>query len=82
MYESQDTVNRPNARLYSHKKAQFAIGDIVWFFVKRKVANKPLKLHEKIQNNPLILPTGLHPWGKLKENVKNSLMTFLVRHRK
>ena len=24
-----------------------------------------LKLHEKIQNNPLILHSGLHPWGKL-----------------
>jgi hypothetical protein len=28
-----------------------------------------IKLHEEIQNNPLILSSGLHPWGKLKENV-------------
>ena len=28
-----------------------------------------LKLHEKIQNKALLLPSGLHPWGKFKENV-------------
>ena len=26
----------------------------------------PFKLHEKIQNNPPILPPGLHPWGKFE----------------
>ena len=47
MYSAQEQVNRTNARLYSNKKAPFAVGTIVWYFAKRQVAGKPPKLTQK-----------------------------------
>ena len=47
MYTAQNRINRTNARLYSNKKAPFAVGDIVWYFAKRQVAEKPPKLTQK-----------------------------------
>ena len=47
MYAAQDSINRTNDSLYSNKKAPFAVGDIVWYFVKRQVADKPPKLTQK-----------------------------------
>ena len=47
MYLAQEQVNRTNARLYSNKKAPFAVGTIVWYFAKRQVADKPPKLTQK-----------------------------------
>ena len=35
MYSAQDQVNRTNAMLYSNKKAQFAVGTIVWYFASQ-----------------------------------------------
>ena len=48
MYAKQDSVKRTNTRLYSNKKAQFSVGDIVWYFVKRQVVDKPPKLTQKL----------------------------------
>ena len=47
MYAAQDSISRTNANLYSNKKAPFAVGDIVWYFVKQLVAEKPPKLTQK-----------------------------------
>ena len=33
--------------LYRNKKAPFAVGDIVWYFAKRQVADKPPNLTQK-----------------------------------
>jgi hypothetical protein len=35
MYATQDGINRTNRRLYRYKKAQFAVGGIVWYFAMR-----------------------------------------------
>ena len=52
MYAAGEAVHRGNAQLYSNKKSQFVVGDIVWYFAKRQVADKPLKLYRvtKVMN--------------------------------
>ena len=45
---------------------------------KQVWANAQIKLHKKIHNNPLILPSGLHPWGKFKENVRSENTMFIM----
>ena len=47
MYAAQCSVNRTKARLYSNRKVPFAVGDIIWYFVKRQVADKPHQLTQK-----------------------------------
>ena len=47
MYATQAQTHRANAKLYSNKKAPFAVGAVVWYFAKRQVADKPPKLTQK-----------------------------------
>ena len=45
------------------------IGLFLVEILNTRVESGLVKLHEKIKNKALILPSGLHPWGKFKENV-------------
>ena len=44
MKENAETTFRRNARLYSGRPNEYAIGDLVWCFSKRKVKGKPGKI--------------------------------------
>ena len=47
MYATGSARHRGNAHLYSNKKNLFAVGDIVWHYAKRQVADKPPKLTQR-----------------------------------
>ena len=44
MYKDSTDMHTQNARLYSKEKAAFQVGDLVWWWTKRQVQNKPLKI--------------------------------------
>ena len=44
MYKNSQAMHRGNAGLYSNRKAAFQVGDLVWWWTKRQVQNKPLKI--------------------------------------
>ena len=47
MYTTGSAGHRSNAHLYSNKKNLFSVGDIVWHYAKRQVADKPPKLTQR-----------------------------------